>query len=39
LAAIGKVVRIRQTGSKVSSETAYYLLSTPLTAERFPPWQ
>jgi predicted transposase YbfD/YdcC len=35
LAAIGQVVRIRQTGSKVTSETAYYLLSAPLTAERF----
>jgi predicted transposase YbfD/YdcC len=35
LAAIGKVERIRESGSKVTSETAYYLLSTPLTAERF----
>lgn len=35
LAAIGKVVRIREIGTKVSTETAYYLLSTPLSAERF----
>jgi predicted transposase YbfD/YdcC len=35
LAAIGRVVRIREAGGKVSSETAYYLLSTPLSAERF----
>jgi predicted transposase YbfD/YdcC len=35
LAAIGKVVRHRDTGGKVTSETAYYLLSAPLTAERF----
>ncbi len=35
LAAIGQVVRIRETGAKVTAETAYYLLSTVLTAERF----
>lgn len=35
LAAIGKVVRIREVGTKVGTETAYYLLSTPLSAERF----
>ncbi len=35
LAAIGKVERSRESGSKVTSETAYYLLSTPLTAARF----
>ncbi len=35
LAAIGQVVRVREAGGKVTSETAYYLLSTPLTAERF----
>ncbi len=35
LNAIGKVIRIRETGAKVTTETAYYLLSTPLSAERF----
>jgi predicted transposase YbfD/YdcC len=35
LAAIGKVVRIGEIGATVASETAYYLLSTTLTAERF----
>ena len=35
LAAIGKVVRTRETSAKVTTETAYYLLSTPLSAERF----
>src|SRR4051794_30530731 len=35
LAAIGKVIRTRETGAKVTTETAYYLLSTPLSAERF----
>ncbi len=35
LAAIGKVVRMREVGAKVTSETAYYLLSTPLNAVRF----
>lgn len=35
LKAIGKVVRTRETGTKTSTETAYYLLSTPLAAARF----
>jgi len=35
LAAIGKVVRVRETTSKTTTETAYYLLSTPLAGERF----
>ena len=35
LAAIGKVVRIRETASKTTTETAYYLLSTALSATRF----
>jgi len=35
LAAIGRVVRLREIGGKTSSETAYYLLSTPFPAERF----
>jgi len=35
LAAIGKVERIRETAAKISTETAYYLLSTALSAERF----
>ena len=35
LAAIGKVERIRETGEKSSAETAYYLLSTALSPERF----
>jgi predicted transposase YbfD/YdcC len=35
LAAIGKVVRIRETAAKTTTETAYYLLSTALSAERF----
>jgi predicted transposase YbfD/YdcC len=35
LKAIGKVVRTREIGSKTTTETAYYLLSTPTTAERF----
>ena len=35
LAAVGKVVRTRETASKTTTETAYYLLSTVLTAERF----
>lgn len=34
LAAIGEVVRTREVGAKISTETAYYLLSTPLCAER-----
>ena len=35
LAAIGKIVRTRETAAKTTTETAYYLLSTPLSAERF----
>ena len=35
LAAIGKLTRIRQTAAKTTAETAYYLLSAPLSAERF----
>jgi len=35
LAAVGKVERIRETAGKTTSETAYYLLSAPLTPERF----
>jgi predicted transposase YbfD/YdcC len=35
LAAIGKVVRIREAPDKTSTETAYYLLSKALSAERF----
>jgi predicted transposase YbfD/YdcC len=35
LVAIGKLVRIRATGTTVSTEAAYYLLSTTLTAKRF----
>ena len=34
LAAVGKVERIRETAGKTTFETAYYLLSTPLTPER-----
>jgi predicted transposase YbfD/YdcC len=34
LAAIGKVVRIRETADKTTTETAYYLLSTALSGER-----
>jgi predicted transposase YbfD/YdcC len=34
LAAIGKVVRVRETPARTTTETAYYLLSTPLSAER-----
>src|SRR3954471_11345022 len=33
--AIGKVTRIRGTAAKTPTETAYYLLSTALSAERF----
>jgi predicted transposase YbfD/YdcC len=29
------VRRTREVGTKISTETAYYLLSTPLTAKRF----
>jgi predicted transposase YbfD/YdcC len=35
LAAIGKVVRKRETADKTSTETTYYLLSTALSPERF----
>ena len=35
LKAIGKIVRTRESGVKTTTETAYYLLSTPLSAERF----
>ena len=35
LKAIGKVVRIREMGSKTTTETACYLLSATMTAERF----
>jgi predicted transposase YbfD/YdcC len=35
LAAIGQVVRVREVGAKVSTETAYYLLSAALSPERF----
>lgn len=35
LAAIGKVTRIREVNGKTTTETAYYLLSTPLSADRF----
>jgi predicted transposase YbfD/YdcC len=34
LAAIGKVTRIREADGKTTTETAYYLLSAPLSAER-----
>ena len=34
LAAIGKVARTRETTGKTTTETAYYLLSTPLSPER-----
>jgi predicted transposase YbfD/YdcC len=35
LAAIGKVIRTRESATKVTTETAYYLLSAPLSAEEF----
>jgi len=35
LKAIGKVVRVRQTADKTTTETAYYLLSQPFAPERF----
>ena len=35
LKAIGKVVRTRETATKTTTETAYYLLSLPLVPERF----
>ena len=35
LKAIGKIVRTREIGAKTTIETAYYLLSTPMTAAHF----
>jgi predicted transposase YbfD/YdcC len=35
LKCIGKVTRTRETTAKTTVETAYYLLSTPMTAKRF----
>jgi predicted transposase YbfD/YdcC len=35
LAALGKITRTREIPQQTSTETAYYLLSTPLSAERF----
>jgi predicted transposase YbfD/YdcC len=35
LTAVGKVVRVREMADKTTTETAYYLLSTPITPERF----
>jgi len=35
LAAIGKLTRTRETSAKITSDTAYYLLSTAMTPERF----
>ena len=35
LTAVGKVVRAREMADKTTTETAYYLLSTPITPERF----
>jgi predicted transposase YbfD/YdcC len=35
LAASGKITRTRESGLQTTTETAYYLLSTPLSAERF----
>lgn len=35
LKAIGKIVRVRQTAEKTTTETAYYLLSRVLSPERF----
>jgi predicted transposase YbfD/YdcC len=35
LKAIGKIVRTREIGAKITTETAYYLLSAEMTAERF----
>jgi len=35
LTAIGKMHRVREKAGKVTEETAYYLLSAPLTPERF----
>jgi len=35
LAAVGKITRTREIKGMISSETVYYLLSSPMTAERF----
>lgn len=35
LAAVGKVVRVREMADKTTTEIAYYLLSTPMTPARF----
>ena len=35
LTAIGKVVRVRETAAKTTIETAYYLLSTAVSPDRF----
>jgi len=35
LAAIGKIVRVRETPGKTTTETPYYLISTALSGERF----
>ena len=35
LAAIGKMVRTREIQGKTTTQTSYYLLSTPLSAQRF----
>jgi predicted transposase YbfD/YdcC len=35
LTAVGKVVRVRETSDKTTTETAYYLISTALPSERF----
>ena len=34
-AAIGKMVRTREIQGKTTTQTSYYLLSTPLSAQRF----
>jgi len=35
LAVIGKMVRMRETRTKTTTEVTYYVLSTPLSAVRF----
>jgi hypothetical protein len=35
LAAIGKVVRVREAADRTTTETVYYLLSAAMTPERF----
>jgi predicted transposase YbfD/YdcC len=35
LKAVGKIERVRETTTKTTTETAYYLLSTPMSAQRF----